>query len=142
MKRILIIVPYFGLGGTISSLCAFLENVDPSIWKVDIFARKRTGVYIDKLPNCRILPENVYLSSKLFNANIVKKIFCRGLHYMNYALSKAGWSIYPITCKIGGRQIDTEAYDAVISYQESLSQFLSYLPSKKRIPIHYHLVSW
>ena len=133
MKRILIIVPYFGVGGTISSLCAFLENVDPSILKVDIFARKRTGVYIDKLPNCRILPENVYLSSKLFNANIGKKIFCRGLHYMNYALSKAGWSIYPITCKIGGRQIDTEAYDAVISYQESLSEFLSYLPSKKRI---------
>lgn len=133
MKKILIIVPYFGVGGTISSLSAFLDNVNPKILNVDIFARKRKGEYLNKLRNCTILPENTFLSSDLYEANIIKKIFCRGLHVLNFVLGKVGLSLYPVTCKIGGNQLKTIDYDAVISYQESLSGFLSYIPAKKRI---------
>lgn len=133
MKKILIIIPYFGVGGTTSSLNAFLDNVDPEILKVDIFARKRKGVFLERLHNCNILSENVFLSSDLYNANIIKKITCRGIHGLNYIISKIGMSLYPITCMIGGKQMHTKDYDAVISYQESLSDFISYIPAKKRI---------
>ena len=63
MKKILIIIPYFGVGGTTSSLKAFLDNVDTSQLKVDIFARKRHGVYLGAYENCTILSENFFLSS-------------------------------------------------------------------------------
>lgn len=133
MKKILIIVPYFGVGGTISSLSAFLDNVNPKVLNVDIFARKRRGEYLNKLQNCNILPENIFLSSDLYESNIIKKIFCRSLHVLNFVLGKVGLSLYPVTCLIGGKQMKTTDYDAVISYQESLSGFLSYIPAKKRI---------
>ena len=133
MKKILIIVPYFGVGGTISSLSAFLDNVNPEILHVDIFARKRKGEYLDKLQNCTILPENTFLSSDLYCANIIKKTICRSLHILNFALGKVGISLFPIICKIGGKQMNTTSYDAVVSYQENLSGFLSYIPAKKRI---------
>lgn len=133
MKKILIIIPYFGVGGTTSSLSAFLDNVNPDILQVDIFARKRKGEYLKRLQNCNILPENVFLSSDLYDANMFKKIVCRGLHGLNYVISKVGMSLYPITSKIGGKQLHTHDYDAVISYQETLSGFLSYIPAKKRI---------
>lgn len=133
MKKILIIVPYFGVGGTISSLSAFLDNVNPEILHVDIFARKRKGEYLNKLRNCTILPENIFLSSDLYESNIIKKIFCRSLHVLNFVLERVGLSLYPVTCMIGGRKMKTTDYDAVISYQESLSGFLSYIPAKKRI---------
>ena len=60
-SKILIIVPYLGVGGTISSLNAFLECVDPTVLMVHIFARRRTGAYLYRLPNCKILDENVFL---------------------------------------------------------------------------------
>lgn len=133
MKRILVFIPYLGIGGTTSSLSAFLENVDPDFLQVDVFARKRYGDFLTRLDNCTILPENVFLSSDLYNANKVKRLFCRGLHLANHALSKLGLSLYPLTCRIGGRQMRTQDYDAIVSYQESLSGFISYLPAKKRI---------
>lgn len=133
MKRILIIIPYFGMGGTTSSLKAFLDNVDPTELKVDIFARKRQGAYLNIYRNCTILPENFFLSSQLYQGNIVKRAMCRSLHILQCGLSRVGLSILPFVCKIGGNQMHTKDYDAVISYQESMSGFLSYLPAKKRI---------
>lgn len=133
MKKILIIIPYFGVGGTTSSLKAFLDNVDTSQLKVDIFARKRHGVYLGAYENCTILSENFFLSSQLYSGNVIKRTMCRSLHLFQCGLSRIGLSILPIVCKIGGNQMHTQEYDAVISYQESMSGFLSYIPAKKRI---------
>lgn len=133
MKNILIIIPYFGIGGTTSSLTAFLENVDPNVLKVDVFARKRTGEYLHRYKNCTILEENTFLSSCLYDSNVLRKVICRCLHGFNYLLSKLRLTVYPITCKIGGYQLHTMEYDAVVSYQEDLSGFISYIPAKKRI---------
>ena len=132
-SKILIIVPYLGVGGTISSLNAFLECVDPTVLMVHIFARRRTGAYLYRLPNCKILDENVFLSSRLYKSNIILKATNTILVGMNFLLSYVGLSIIPLLCKFGGRKINSLSYDAVFSYQEDLCSVLSYLPAKKRV---------
>ena len=64
--RILIIVPTFGIGGTIISLHSLLSLIDGKDWHVDVFARKASGEYLEKLPNCQILPENMFISSGIY----------------------------------------------------------------------------
>lgn len=132
-KRILIIVPYLGIGGTTSSLCAFLENINPEKLGVDVFARKRTGDYLSRLPHCTILPENIFLSKKIYFGSFFIKCLNLAIVSLAFLTDKLHLSIQPLICKLGGKQMHTDSYDAVIGYQESLCSFVSFLPAKKRV---------
>ena len=133
MKKILIIIPYLGVGGTMSSLIAFLECINSDEIMVDVFARKRQGCLKDSLVNCNLLEENLFLSSKMLHGTCLEKFICSFFNGFNYVLGKFGLSLYPFLCKVGGKMLHTSNYDAVIGYQENLCSFLAYLPAKKRI---------
>lgn len=132
-KKILIFVSSFEIGGTIVSLHSLLKAVDPSKIVVDVFARKREGPYLNKLENCRILNENYWLSetfSKATRHNRLKillikslKSICRKLHF----------DISSFCIKHGCKQLGTERYDAIVSYQENITHEISRYPAKKRI---------
>lgn len=132
-KRVLIVVPSFSIGGTIVSLHALLSLMNISKYEIDVFALSRSGEYLNRIPNCQILPENVWLSLRYFGRNPLKKFFVRLLRVFRVGLSKIGISIVPFLCKMGGRQLKTDLYDVVISYVESINPIVCYYPARKRI---------
>lgn len=133
MKKLLIIIPSFSIGGTIVSLQSLLSLMDTSKYEIDVFALSRSGEYLERLPNCRVLPENIWLSLRYFGRNLLKSFFVRLLRFFRVGLSKIGISIVPFLCKIGGRQLKTNLYDVVISYVESINPIVCYYPARKRI---------
>lgn len=132
-KKILIVIPSFSIGGTIVSLHSLLSLMDTSKYEIDVFALSRAGEYLNRLPNCRVLPENMWLSLRYFGSNPLKKFFVCLLRVFRVGLSKIGISIVPFLCKIGGRQLKMDSYDVVISYVESINPIVCYYPAKKRI---------
>ena len=132
-KRILIIVSAFGIGGTISSLYTLLSKIDPQKVQVDVFPRSNSGSFAGKLPNCTILSENVWLSHRIYKRNF----FVRKVNFLLLCLRKLfeiiGVDLYRVYNHIGGTQLNTDGYDAVLGFDESLSRYISALPARKRI---------
>lgn len=132
-KRILIIVGSFNVGGTIVSLKSLLSKMDTRKIEADIFARQKRGDYMGKLPNCRILDENLWLSHSIYYKNLI-------IHHLNFLLlcirkgfEHIGIDLSAIYNYIGGKQVGTDEYDAIIAYDETLPRYVSYMPAKKRI---------
>lgn len=133
MKKILIVTPSFAIGGTNSSLFAFLSQVNREEICVDIFAMKHLGYYRDVLPNCHILNESVWLNDRILCGGIFKKVCNYIIRGIKRFLSLCRCNIRDLSIKIGGYLLKTQNYDAVLSYQEDFSGFISKLPAKKRI---------
>lgn len=121
------------MGGTILSLSSFLSIIDEKDLKVDIFCRDYNGGYSDCLTNCNILEENVWLSSRIRKGNFFQKVASWTLLVIRNMFKLINVDLYPLYCKIGGRELNTILYDAVCSYEEMLSRFVCYIPAKKRI---------
>lgn len=132
-KKILLVVNAFSIGGTIVSLYSLLSMLDSQKLEVDIFARQRSGDYRDHMPNCNILAENLWLSHSVYNKGVFCRYFSLLLLCARKAFEKVGIDLYKVYNYIGGKQIGTDKYDAVIAYDETLPRFISYLPAKKRI---------
>lgn len=132
-KRILVIIGSFNVGGTIVSLNSLLSKINPQTIEVDIFARQKQGDYLDKLPNCRILDENLWMSHSIY----YKGAIIRYLNFLLLCIRKTfgyiGYDMSSIYNYIGGKQVGTEKYDAIIAYDETLPRYVSYMPAKKRI---------
>lgn len=133
MKKILIITGSFAIGGSRSSLCSLLSVLDPQKVEVDVFAREHIGPLMDNMPNCRVLPENVWLSHRIYKGNIIKRLLCQILYVARGVFQKAGIDLFKLYNYIGGHQIGSDKYDAVIGFDETLPRFVSSLPAKKRI---------
>ena len=133
MKKILIITGSFEIGGSRSSLYSLLSVLDPNKVQVDVFARERTGPLMDSMKNCKILPENIWLSHRILKGNKIKQSVCRILYYLRGAFQILGLDLFKYYNYIGGKQIGSDNYDAVIGFDETLPRFVSCLPAKKRI---------
>lgn len=132
-KRVLIVVSEFCIGGTMSSLYSLLSVLDPNKIQVDIFSRVHSGPYYKRMPNCTILKENIWLSHTIFERSIFAKIATKLLLGIKKALEPVGIDMYALYHRIGGKQIHSDEYDAVIGYDESMARLISYFPAKKRI---------
>lgn len=100
---------------------------------VDVFARSKTGEYRNRLPNCQVLPENIWLSSRIiedskirWGVNYILRLIRKLLHFI-------GIDITPLYCRMAGKKMQTALYDAVVSYQEVLTGIVCYIPAKKKI---------
>lgn len=133
MKKVLIITGSFAIGGSRSSLNALLSVLDPKQVQVDVFSREHIGPLMDKLSNCTILPENVWLSHRVYNGNVIQKIVCKVLYMLRGVMQTLGVDMFKVYNCIGGKQIGSDKYDAVIGFDETLPRFVSYIPAKKRI---------
>lgn len=132
-KKILFIVSEFCIGGTMSSLYSLLSVLDPSQIQVDIFSRLHKGPYYNRMPNCTILKENIWLSHTILESSLFAKIVSKILLGIRKVLEPFGIDMYAVYNKIGGKQIHSDEYDAVIGYDESMARLVSYFPAKKRI---------
>lgn len=133
MKKVLIITGSFAIGGSRSSMNALLSVIDPRKVQVDVFSREHVGPLMYKLSNCTILPENIWLSHRIYKGNAAKKIGCRVLYILRGLMQKLGIDLFKMYNHIGGKQIGSDKYDAVIGFDETLPRFVSYIPAQKRI---------
>lgn len=123
----------FNVGGTIVSLNSLLSKLDTQKVEVDVFARQKNGDFLNKLPNCHILEENVWMSHSIY----FKCAIVRYVNFLLLCIRKAfeivGIDLSMVYYYIGGKQVGADKYDAIISYDETLPRYVSYMPAKKRI---------
>ena len=132
-KKILIVVNNLNIGGTISSLYNLLFAIDTNRISVDVFSRNIDGSFEWKLPNCRLLPENIWLSHTIHPKGLITKLVSRFLLCVRKFFQLFGIDLFNIYNLIGGIQCHTNEYDAVIGFDESLAKYIRSLPAQKRI---------
>lgn len=133
MKKILIITGSFGIGGSRTSLYSLLSVLNTNQVQVDLFSREHVGPLKGSIPNCRVLPETVWLSHRIYDGNKFQKWACLVLYYLRGILQNVGIDLFKLYNYIGGKHIGSEQYDAVIGFDETQSRYLSAIPAKKRI---------
>lgn len=131
-KRVLFVMPQYEIGGITISLYSLLSKIDPERIKADIFAAP-TGPYKGKMPNCRELPQNIWLSYPYIGGSIYIKLFQLIIYGLRNLLSKIHINIFPLIYWIGGKTIHSDKYDAVVSFSEGLAYKVSLFPAKKRV---------
>ena len=132
-KKVLIVVPSFDIGGTIVSLHSLLSVIDVSKYEIDLFALTRKGVYLSKMPNCRILPENIWLSFVCYHGNVVTKIVSKCLRITRAIVRRLGGSIEPILCRLSNSKINFKQYDTIVNYSESAANIVCHYPAQRRV---------
>lgn len=132
-KQILIVVPSFSIGGTIVSLYSLLSVIDIKKYEIDVFALSKSGEYLDKLPNCTILPENLWISNRYYGKNVIKRIINRLLRIFCSIIRRLGLSLEPLMCKLADKSMNFSKYDTVVNYAESVANIVCYYPIKKRV---------
>lgn len=133
MKRILIVVPSFVIGGTIVSLNSMLSLIDTKKYEIDVFALNRKGEYLNRLPNCTILPENLWLSHSAHTFGVVKNTINKTLRVIRAICRRLNWSSEPLLCKLADKQVNFQQYDTVVNYAESVADVVCHYPVKKRV---------
>lgn len=132
-KKILIVVPSFVIGGTIVSLNSMLSLIDTKKYEIDVFALNRKGEYLNRLPNCTILPENLWLSHSAHTFGVVKNTINKTLRVIRTICRRLNWSSEPLLCKLADKQVNFQQYDTVVNYAESVADVVCHYPVKKRV---------
>lgn len=116
-----------------SSLYSLLSVIDSDRIQVDLFSRVHKGPYYKQMPNCAILKENVWLSHTIYERSFFVKVVNKVLLGIRKLFEHIGVDMYAIYNYIGGKQIHSDTYDAIIGFDESMARLISYFPAKRRI---------
>lgn len=131
-KRVLFVLPRYEIGGTTISLYSLLSKIDPSRLEVDVFA-KPVGAYKGKMPNCKELPQNIWISYPYMKGGFLIKAFQTIIYGMRYGLSKIRINLFPLIYWLGGKTLHSDKYDAVVSFSEGMADVVCSFPAKKLI---------
>lgn len=117
--RILFVVTYLDCGGICRSLQNFLNKYDTSHYEVDVFAMVHTGMYCGQMPNCTILPKNVWLDAIMARYSEQKGLG-RLLSLMLKVADKItkGAVKRKIVQSVSNKLLSDKHYDAVVGFSE------------------------
>lgn len=132
MQKVLFVIPSFAIGGTTSSLEALLSLLDKSKIEVGVFALNQTGPRKEAFESYRVLPESVWLSSKIVNGGPIKKFLHSIIIKTTSCFRHLGLNVTSFFSRIGGKQLGFEHYDIVVAFVESLTRTVAYYPIKKK----------
>ncbi len=132
-KKVLFIIPTFGVGGTLSSLKALLSLIDSVHIKVDVFALYKVGPNSMSIPNANVLKESIWLSTSIKESKGLKRYLQLLLRGIKIILSKFRIDVTPFYIRMGVKELHLEHYDCIISYSEDLTKFVSLFPIKHKI---------
>lgn len=130
--NILFVIPSFVIGGTTSSLEAFLSLLDKSRVSPAVFALNQTGPRKESFEKYHLLPENLWLSTKIVNGGCAKSFMHRLITLLGSAFSRININLSPLYARIGGRQLGFEKCDIVVAFVESLARPVAYYPIKQK----------
>lgn len=131
-KRVLFVMPRYEIGGITISLYSLLSKIDPERLQVDVFARP-LGAYKGKMPNCRELSQNIWLSYPYIGGNAFIKGFQTIVYGLRYLLSKIHINTFPLIHWIGGKSLHSDKYDAVVCFTEGMADTVCSFPAKNLI---------
>ena len=131
-KRVLFVIPQYEIGGITVSLYSFLSMIDPNRLQVDIFASPH-GPYKGRMPNCKELPENMWLSYPMIKGNFAVRLFQNVVYGLRFGLSKIRINTFPLLYWIGGKSIHSDKYDAVVCFSEGMAYKVCSFPAKKLV---------
>ena len=137
MKKILIVTPEFGHGGTNRSLLNLMGVIDREKYDIDIFVMRHVGPYQHLFRSFHVLPENpmlaIYFSFReaLANENLWGKLRKIGLKaYMKLVLRSDPQRIL----QAAAAQVSKTHYDVAVAFQESAAtEFVSYVRADRRL---------
>ena len=132
-KKILIIIPTFGMGGTVSSLKAMLSLIDHRLIESDVFALYKVGPNAKNLSHANILKESVWLSASIKETRGLKRYAQILLRIIKNLLSFFQIDVTPFYVRMWAKELHIEQYDCVISYSEDLTKLVSLFPVKHKI---------
>lgn len=134
--KLLIVVPSFKNGGTITSLKNLLSKLDLSKFNIDVFAIINIGPnrdFITKYVNVLgvgLDDENIKPTLKVS----IKRIVYKFVKSIKKGLEKVSIDISPIAFKSVVRKLENKSYDLVIAFQEGqATRFVSYFKNTKKI---------
>lgn len=118
MKRLLIVVPSFNIGGTVTALVNFVTLIDRTHYEVFVYSINKEGLMLDQLSklativgysNMRISPQ-WKLTINIIIFKLLKKVY-------KY-LKKIGLDLSTISLRRIARNLEKKDYDLVIAFQE------------------------
>ena len=134
--KVLIVVPSFRNGGTITSLKNIVSSIDLDKHQIDVFAITNTGSNSDFIANyVNVLGQN--LDNKIISTSLkisIKKSVFKLVKFVKKTLEKIGIDISPVAFKPVVRRLEQNNYDLVISFQEGqATKFVSYFKKARKI---------
>lgn len=133
-KKTLIVIPGFTIGGTTSSLLALLPELENANVAVDVFCRSHIGPLKERFQKHKVLPENIWLSNVIVEGGLYKKALNFIVqNFRRFCFHLFRIDLYKLYGRIGGKEIHSADYDAVISFQEDLSRVIVGYPTHNRI---------
>lgn len=136
-SKVLIIVPSFNSGGTISSLINFVSLVDKTRFHISVFAITNSGPNKDFVAeHCEIVGERRNkngIKTPSFKSNLRTKILSV-VKSVKKQLEKANIDVSPLLFKYYAKRLDTGEYDYILAFQEGQATlFGSYFKHGKKV---------
>ncbi|MBO5810591.1 MAG: glycosyltransferase [Bacteroidales bacterium] len=134
MKKILIVIPTFGIGGTVVSTKNLILLLDRKKYDITVLCMTGKGSMINTYNNIKQIPTTRILSSLTIQSwkignNIIEKLF----NGIVRKISK-NKKIREIIFKIHAKKIDIKNFDTVIACQEGIcTEFISYVKCQNKI---------
>lgn len=134
MKKILIVVPSFDSGGTITSLLNVASSLDRRIVEVFVYAITNYGPNKDSVSRiCRIVGESQE-AVKGKSENTLKFLINRAMKRSFKLLQKAGIDLSKSYFKREIKKLEAYQFDYIIAFQEgTATRFVSMIPFSKKI---------
>lgn len=134
--KLLIIIPSFRNGGTITSLKNIVTSIDLTKHQIDIFAITNTGPNRDFIANyVNVL--SLYLDNEIERTSLkvsIKKLIFKLVKSVKKALEKISIDISPFAFRTVVRKLEKYNYDLVIAFQEGqATKFVSYFEKTRKI---------
>lgn len=134
--KVLIVVPSFRNGGTITSLKNIVTSIDLIKHQIDVFAITNTGPNRDFFANyVNVLGQN--LDNEMIKTSLkvsLKKSVFKLVKSLKKTLEKIGFDISPIAFKTAVLKLEKNNYDLVIAFQEGqATRFVSYFNKIRKV---------
>ncbi|MCT4646363.1 MAG: glycosyltransferase [Carboxylicivirga sp.] len=116
MKKVIIVIDSFDIGGAEKSLSTLLNKIDLNIYQVDLYVLKKGGVFE------KLLPSTIKVHQIINPITLVKRLkykLYRLIDWQNkYHLSQLHWKCY-------GKEIDRQggSYDIAIAWGQGFSTY-------------------
>lgn len=134
--KVLIVVPSFRNGGTITSLKNIVTSIDLIKHQIDVFAITNTGPNRDFFANyVNVLGQN--LDNEMIKTSLkvsLKKSVFKLVKSLKKTFEKIGFDISPIAFKAAVLKLEKNNYDLVIAFQEGqATRFVSYFNKIRKV---------
>lgn len=135
MKRLLFVIPAFGIGGTNTSLVSLLAYVDRTQYDIYIYALNPVGSMVEEIAKYGTVLNAIDTGSQLSSSSnrsvsIVKSL----LREIKHLFDKIGVDLKQIVYRKQVKSLETLSFDCVIAFQEGeATRFVQYFRHTKTV---------